>query len=117
MKDDMTENERYDITPEGRLYIDKEPKFIKADNGKLKWSLLPFRELEDVVKVLDMGAKKYCADNWKNCDDTSRYTDALLRHLNSYMQGDKYDKESGLNHMAHIICNALFLAYFDKEEK
>lgn len=95
----------------------KPTEFIKADNGKLRWSLLPFRELEDVVKVLEMGARKYKADNWKKCDDTKRYEDALMRHLVAYMKGDKTDNESGLNHMSHIICNALFLSYFDKEEE
>ena len=90
--------------------------FVKADNGKLRWSLIPFRELEDVVKVLEMGAQKYKVDNWKKCNDTKRYEDALMRHLVSYMKGDKIDKESGLNHMSHIICNALFLSYFDNEK-
>ena len=32
--------------------------FIKADSGKLQWSLMPFEELKDVVKVLMRGAKK-----------------------------------------------------------
>ena len=31
--------------------------FIKADEGKLQWSLMPFEQLEDVVRVLMNGAK------------------------------------------------------------
>ena len=38
---------------------------IKYDSGKLRWTLLPFRELEEVVKVLEKGAVKYDFDNWK----------------------------------------------------
>lgn len=91
----------------------KETGFIKADSGKLQWSLLPFAQLEDVVKVLMMGAEKYTPDNWKKCNDTKRYEDALLRHVISYVSGDGKDKESKLSHLAHAVCNCLFLMYFD----
>ena len=90
-------------------------KFVKNDSGKTEWSLLPFEELEDVVKVLMLGAKKYSVDNWKNCTDTKRYKDALMRHVVSYIKGDIIDEESGLNHLAHAVCNCLFLMWFDHE--
>lgn len=89
-------------------------EFIKADTGKTQWTLMPFDELEDVVKVLEMGAKKYTKDNWKKCDNVERYKDALMRHTISYIKGDKIDAESGLSHLAHAVCNCLFLMYFDK---
>jgi len=88
-------------------------RFVKADKGKLQWSLLPFAQLEDVVKVLMMGAEKYTPDNWKKCNDIKRYEDALLRHVISYISGNRTDKESKLSHLAHAICNCLFLMYFD----
>lgn len=91
--------------------------FVKADSGKLQWSLLPIAQIEDVVKVLMIGAEKYGRDNWKNCDDTNRYKDALMRHVTSYIKGEKIDVKSkggdGLPHLAHAICNCLFLMYFD----
>ena len=90
--------------------------FIKADSGKLQWSLLPFNELKDVVKVLMLGAKKYSPDNWKKCDDTKRYKDALMRHVISYVSGNERDEESGLSHLAHAICNCLFLMWFDNQK-
>lgn len=94
------------------------PEFIKADDGKLKWSLMPFNELEDVVRVLMNGAKKYKPDNWKKCDDTKRYEDALMRHIVDYQKGNKLDngpKGDGLPHLAHAICNCLFLMWFDNQ--
>lgn len=95
--------------------------FIKADDGKTKWTLIPFRELEQVAIVLENGAKKYKIDNWKNCDDVTRYKDALMRHVVSYISGEKIDDVNdggdGLSHLAHAICNCLFLMYFDNEEK
>lgn len=97
----------------------KTSDFVKADSGKLQWSLLPFEELKDVVRVLMLGAKKYTPDNWKKCDDVTRYKDALMRHVISYVSGDITDEESGLSHLAHAVCNCLFLMYFNntKEEK
>lgn len=104
---------------EAMEYALKEKGFVKADSGKLQWSLLPFEELKDVVRVLMLGAKKYTLDNWKKCDDVTRYKDALMRHVISYVSGDITDKESGLSHLAHAVCNCLFLMYFNntKEEK
>ena len=33
--------------------------------GKLQWSMVDFKSLEDMVRVLEFGAKKYSRDNWK----------------------------------------------------
>ena len=95
----------------------KTSDFVKADSGKLQWSLLPFEELKDVVRVLMLGAKKYTPDNWKKCDDVTRYKDALMRHVISYVSGDETDEESQLSHLAHAVCNCLFLMYFDNTKK
>ena len=91
--------------------------FIKADSGKLQWSLMPFEELKDVVRILMFGAEKYSPDNWKKCDNTKRYKDALVRHVISYVIGDEKDEESGLSHLAHAVCNCLFLMWFDKQKE
>lgn len=96
--------------------VTEKASFIKADSGKLQWSLLPFNELKDVVKVLMLGAKKYSPDNWKKCDDTKRYKDALMRHVISYVSGNERDEESGLSHLAHAVCNCLFLMWFDNQK-
>ena len=90
--------------------------FKKFDNNKLKLSLLPFESLEEVTKVLMHGAEKYGAENWKECEDVSRYEDALLRHLSSYMKGEEADEDTELSHIAHAACNALFLLWFELQE-
>ena len=92
-------------------------RFVKADEGKLQWSLMPFEQLEDVVRVLMNGAKKYSRDNWKKCDDVNRYKDSLMRHVTAYIEGQQFDTEPGgdnLHHLAHAICNCLFILYFEK---
>lgn len=90
-------------------------EFIKADDGKLQWTLIPFDELSETVQVLMNGAKKYSRDNWKKCDDVNRYKDALMRHVISYVSGEKNDPEDNCSHLAHAICNCLFLQYFDNK--
>ena len=90
--------------------------FKKNDNGKLQWTLMPFEQLEEVVRVLMKGAEKYGRDNWKNCDDIKRYKDALMRHVVSYNKGERNDPEDNLPHLAHAICNCLFLMYFNSIE-
>ena len=53
----------------------------------------------------------------KKCDDTKRDKDALIRHVISYVIGDEKDEESGLSHLAHAVCNCLFLMWFDKQKE
>lgn len=87
----------------------------KFDGDKPDWSLLDLNILEDTVKVLTFGAKKYDRDNWqqvKNGDQ--RYYAALIRHLNAHRSGEKLDPESGLPHLAHAMCCLTFLSYLDQ---
>lgn len=62
--------------------------------------------------VFEFGAQKYDRNNWKKGLDTSEIMDSLLRHLTSYASGEVLDPESGLPHIDHITCNAVFLATF-----
>jgi hypothetical protein len=95
---------------------------IKNDSNKIRWELLPFRELEDVVKVLSFGSDKYSDNNWKQLS-RDRILAALLRHIVAYKQSLelhdpklKLDDETNVNHLAHAICNCLFLLWFDNNE-
>lgn len=89
---------------------------MKFDKDKPDWSLFLFKEAEAVTRVLGMGAKKYDRENWKNVQDAhNRYFAAMIRHLVKYHSGEKIDEESNESHLAHVICNALFLMWFDNE--
>jgi hypothetical protein len=35
----------------------------------------------------------------------------MQRHINALLQGEDDDPESGLAHVGHILCNAMFLSY------
>jgi hypothetical protein len=86
----------------------------KHDVAKSEWALLPWEPLEEVVKVLMRGAEKYAPNNWKHVPNGKyRYMNALMRHLISYQRGETNDPEFGLSHLAHAMCNCLFLLWFD----
>jgi len=88
----------------------------KYDHDKPKWHLLPFREVEEIVKVLTFGAEKYEEENWKRVTDArKRYFSAILRHLVAWWNGEREDSESKYSHLAHAGCCILFLMWFDNQ--
>jgi hypothetical protein len=89
----------------------------KLDKGKPDFSLLPWDSIEEVVKVLDFGAKKYSKDNWRKVKFAKcRYFAAAVRHIITewWVHGRTKDEESGYHPLAHAICCLLFLMEFDK---
>lgn len=87
----------------------------KDTTNKLDWSLLPFNELKSVIEVLHFGAKKYSRDNWQKVNP-EEYKKACMRHLIAFYEGEWIDSESNLPHLAHLICNAIFLLWFKNNE-
>lgn len=104
-------------------------KAQRFNDGKVQWSMLDllslqpladvcggwdkvnFNSLEEVVRVMAFGAKKYARDNWKKGLLVSKITDSMLRHLICTVNGQVNDEETGLNHYAHIVCNGMFINY------
>lgn len=89
---------------------------IKFDGQKLRWDLLPYREVEQVVDILTYGAEKYADGNWMQVpENRKRYFAAAMRHLTKWFMGERLDEESGRNHLAHALCCILFLLWKDNE--
>lgn len=90
----------------------------KADNGKPQYTLVPPALLDACERVRAYGNKKYHSpDNWRNVE-AQRYWEALIRHVRAAWDDyRKRDKESGLRHLDHIICNAGFIEQFLEEEE
>lgn len=89
----------------------------KFDNEKPRFSLLPKGVLSKVITVLEIGAKKYQEDNWQHVEGAkTRYFDALHRHVDAWWSGERNDPETGQHHLAHAVCCAMFLMWFDLEE-
>ena len=98
----------------GRKYI-QQREGIKYDSGKLEYSLLPWKALNEVVKVLGFGKQKYSRNNWQKIEP-QRYKDAAMRHLVAILEGEWLDEESQLPHAAHCVCCLLFLIWFKQRE-
>ena len=82
----------------------------KFDGGKLQYGLIPPMALKEMVRVLTFGAEKYEPDNWKHVPDSKRrYFDAMQRHLWAWKEGEQFDPESGIYHLAHAACCLFFL--------
>lgn len=95
-------------------------KGMKNDfiDDKLRWDLLPIEPVEEIVKILSYGAKKYAANNWQYLDNgIERYYASLLRHLVSWRKGEIVDSESNLKHLSHAACNLIFLLYLTKQQE
>lgn len=115
-----------------------EEKALRYNTGKTQWSLLPWDQLESMIKVLEYGAHKYSVfeddkgnkikginvsvedskklklissgrDNWKKGFPKNELWDSNLRHIKAAMSGEDLDPESGLSHIGHIFCNMVFI--------
>ena len=90
---------------------------IKYDGEKPDYSLIPPYALDEVVKGLTHGKKKYSRDNWKYVDDAkNRYFAAAQRHQWAIRRGETIDPDSGLHHAALAICSLLFYYELDHVE-
>lgn len=86
---------------------------LRFNEGKLPYHLLSTEAVEEVVKVLQFGATKYAERNWeKGLKWDSGVASSLQRHLAAWKRGEDFDGETGLHHMAHIMCNAMFILHY-----
>lgn len=93
-----------------------EERAQRFNDGKLRWSLVDFEALEELVRVLEMGANKYSANNWRKGMPITKVCESLSRHLFAFMNGEDTDPESGLSHIGHVMCNAMFILNFMKHK-
>jgi hypothetical protein len=85
-------------------------KGVKHDQEKPRYSLLPPFALEEVVKVLTFGSKKYADFNWMELENPNdRLFSATNRHMWAWQRGEKLDSETMCNHLASAITNLLFM--------
>lgn len=98
-----------------------QPTDMKFDGDKEQPSIL-FQDLatplQQVQNVLNFGAAKYERASWMTLADAKgRYKEALLRHLKLWLHDETgRDEESNELHIAHLVCNAMFLMHFYLKE-
>lgn len=83
----------------------------RFNEGKLRWSLVSWRALEPMVRVLMFGEEKYSSHNWKGGLKYTEVCESLQRHMNAFLEGEDNDPESKISHVGHMMCNVMFLSY------
>lgn len=102
-------------------------KAKRFNSNKAPIYLVPADAVIEEAKVWGLGREKYGKDendstkeNWERLwgDDTIEVVlNSLLRHTYSIKAGEVNDEESGLQHAAHIRCNAAMLIRYFNEIK
>lgn len=97
------------------------PVSDKTDGGKLRWDLLPWDQVRDVVAVLTAALgppKNYPEHGWKGVPKArSRYFAAAVRHLFDWWGGERLDPQLKLPHLACAACCVLFLMWHDDQQE
>lgn len=90
--------------------IREKSQTAKADDGKIRPTLVPPEIIWAIAAVREYGCRKYGdPENWRRVAP-QRYRDAMYRHLLDYVADPKgRDEESGLPHLWHLLCNGAFL--------
>lgn len=87
---------------------------LRYNEGKLRLDLITPEIIKGIGEVLTKGAEKYADRNWELGMSWSKVIASLKRHLFAFENGEDYDKETGLLHINHILCNAGFLSTYYK---
>lgn len=90
---------------------DSSKEAMRFNEGKPKWSLVHYKSLEPMIRVLEFGALKYAPRNWQKPMPLEQILESMQRHLAALMDGEELDEESKIHHIGHIMCNAMFYNY------
>ena len=81
-----------------------------AGAAKTPLGLIPPWAMEQAALAHKLGKEKYGPFNWRDTGVcASTYVNAIMRHLNAWRDGENLDPESGISHLAHIICSCNIL--------
>lgn len=85
---------------------------VKYDTDKLRYDLLDWDFIDEVVRVLMAGAAEYGEYSWRKVKNGRlRYWNALGRHWRKARK-ELIDPQHGTAHLAHVAANAMFIYYF-----
>lgn len=115
MEDDSIVTQTFgEIRQVGDLYSLSKGSGARFNSGKPDYSLIPLCTLDDEARVWMYGQKKYSSWNWAKGMAWSIPLACLLRHMAAWQRGEENDKESGLPHLAHAMCNLRMLTLYSK---
>lgn len=85
---------------------------VKDNRGKSRVDLLPVKPLVAAGHVMDYGTRKYKPNNWRLGLGWADTIGSALRHLLAFSDGEDIDPETGYAHLAHALCQVLFLTEY-----
>lgn len=89
----------------------------KDTKGKTRLELVLPSTIEWLGRIRTYGVQKYKdPDNWKKVPK-DQYVGAAMRHFEKYRKGEYLDDESGMPHLAHAMCNLMFLLDMEDNER
>lgn len=104
---DMAAHKSKPTNPKDLIGCDKLPLHLWPETATLMGCL----------GLLD-GMLKYGRSNWRESGvRASIYVDACKRHLNAWFEGEDFDPDSGLPHLAHALACLAILVDADANEK
>lgn len=98
----------------GDVRSDEKGSGARYNDGKPDLSLIALCTLEDEARVWMYGARKYTFWNWAKGMSWSVPLACALRHLSAWQRGEDIDPESGLPHLAHVMCNLRMLMLYSR---
>lgn len=85
---------------------------LRYNKGKSELSyMMDFpHAMDGLCRVMMAGTIKYDRDNWKKGLSLDSSCDSMLRHLMARKNGQVFDSETGLDHLFHVVVNAMMIA-------
>lgn len=87
---------------------------VKQDAGKLRYSLIPPAALAEVARAYTVGAAKYGDHNYLLGMAWSRVFDAMQRHAQSWLAGERRDPQDGQHPLASVVFCAMTLMEYER---
>ena len=85
---------------------------IKNSQDKSLMHLVPLNVIRAVADVYTAEFPQY-GEDWKRLPNAKTvFYNALFRHMEQYQSGARYDDDGKL-HSVKMVCNAIFLAWYD----
>lgn len=105
------------IIKEDNKMEEKNVTEAKDTKGKTRLDLVLPSAIEWLGRIRTYGVQKYKdPDNWKKVPK-EQYIAAAMRHFEKYRAGSYFDEESGMPHLAHAMCNLMFLLDMEDDER
>jgi hypothetical protein len=101
--DDVQADVRDALDCLGSFQTSGNPEYLLIGLGSL-WSYW-----RDCAAVFEYGRKKYAEWNWAKGMPWSVPLACAARHALAILEGEETDRESGLRHVGHMLCNLVML--------